>query len=374
MNDQLVKVTFLASAILTIPLGANASSSCVVPPSGMESWWSADDAFDRARDIKGQNDGTAWGVEYAAGKVGAYAFSFAGSQDNYLLVLNDQATMEHTSAFTVDAWVRADTTPGPFRYLVAKGAQACEAASFGLYTGTGGGLQFYIYDGSNYHMSAPIEPGAVWDGQWHLVAATYQASDDGNEGASVIRLYLDHTLISETAVSSKINYDLSITDLSIGGYLGCSLPFQGDIDEVELFHRALALSEISALYYAGDAGKCQRKVAIDVMPASTENKLNLGSAGVIPVVIFSDEGFDATQLDPLTVELNGAQVKLVGNKLQKPLCHANDVDADGLPDLVCQVYTVDFLLEEGQSEAILKAQTLGDVWVYGSDAIEVVGQ
>jgi hypothetical protein len=41
--------------------------------------------------------------------------------------------------------------------------------------------------------------------------------------------------------------------------------------------------------------------------------VNLGSAGVIPVAILSSASFDATTVDPATISLAGASVKLVGN-------------------------------------------------------------
>jgi len=34
--------------------------------------------------------------------------------------------------------------------------------------------------------------------------------------------------------------------------------FDGEIDEVEIFHRALSQSEIQAIFNAGSAGKCKR--------------------------------------------------------------------------------------------------------------------
>jgi hypothetical protein len=33
--------------------------------------------------------------------------------------------------------------------------------------------------------------------------------------------------------------------------------FQGDLDELEIYNRALALPEVQAIYNAGSAGKCK---------------------------------------------------------------------------------------------------------------------
>jgi len=55
---------------------------------------------------------------------------------------------------TVDAWVKAAAPgPGPSRYVVSKAALADEAASYGLYTGISGGLQFYVFNGTGFTIS-----------------------------------------------------------------------------------------------------------------------------------------------------------------------------------------------------------------------------
>ena len=64
---------------------------------------------------------------------------------------------------------------------------------------------------------------------------------------------------ASTPAVGAITYGLATSnDLMIGQYPGtCSLPFDGDVDEVEIFDRALSPGEISALYVADSAGKCK---------------------------------------------------------------------------------------------------------------------
>jgi hypothetical protein len=115
-----------------------------------------------------------------------------------------------------------------------------------------------------------------------------------------------------------------------------------------------------------------RTVRIDIKPGSWPNAINLGSLGVVPVAIFSDAGFDATKIDPETVVLAGAGVAVRG-KGSKYLAHAEDVDADGLPDLVCQVVTENFdpeLLQDGH--AVLYGETWDGTQVMGADEIVLV--
>ncbi len=145
---------------------------------------------------------------------------------------------------TVSVWVNSSASPGSYKYILAKGANGCLAASYGLYTGANGGLQFYV--ASNQGLFWTLSPSAgqsVWDGQWHNVIGTY----DG----STVRLYVDGRQVGEgTQDNSPIAYGLPTSnDLLIGDYAGCAgLDFNGSIDEVKVFDRALNPLEIATGY------------------------------------------------------------------------------------------------------------------------------
>ncbi len=114
-----------------------------------------------------------------------------------------------------------------------------------------------------------------------------------------------------------------------------------------------------------------KRVRIDIKPGSDPNSINLSAAGVIPVAILSSETFDATTVDPSTVSLAGAKVKMVG-KSNKFLCHTEDVNGDGRQDLVCQVTTAQFMIETGSSVAVLEAETFGGQAIRGEDSVNIV--
>ncbi|MBD8870071.1 LamG domain-containing protein [Nocardioides donggukensis] len=128
---------------------------------------------------------------------------------------------------TVVARVRAEGSPGDYRYVVAKGALSCETASYGLYTGNDGGLRFYASDGSDYTLSPSAGP-QIWDGRWHTVIGSYDGTN--------VRLKVDGTEVGVTPADLVIGYGLPTDDdLWIGDYAGpCSAPFGfvGDVDGV----------------------------------------------------------------------------------------------------------------------------------------------
>ncbi len=167
--------------------------------------------------------------------------SFSGSGS--AVDIPDASSLEPANV-TVSAWVNAGTSPGNFKYIVAKGANSCQAGSYGLYTGENGGLEFYVATnaGLTYTISANPGPG-IWDGKWHSVIGTYDGSN--------VDLYVDGQLVGSGAPdTAPISYGLRTSnDLEIGNYPGCpsqDLGFVGSIDEVRIFDRALGAQEIRA--------------------------------------------------------------------------------------------------------------------------------
>jgi hypothetical protein len=140
--------------------------------------------------------------------------------------------------FTLSLWARAPQSPGPFTYLIAKGSSACTAASYGIWTGSHGGIDFYVWNGGDMVRAAGT-PNGIWDGKWHNISATW----DGTNA----RLYIDGVSLGETpGRPTDIAYDSQPDGTtSFGGYRGsCDLMFSGDIDQVMLFDRPLPIEEI----------------------------------------------------------------------------------------------------------------------------------
>ena len=115
-----------------------------------------------------------------------------------------------------------------------------------------------------------------------------------------------------------------------------------------------------------------RPVIIDIKPGSDPNSINLGANGVVPVAILSSTEFDATQVDPETVTLAGAGVAVIG-KGNKFLASVEDVNGDGLNDLVLKVETENFNPTQFQAGfANLTGITFGGEAIEGSDTIVIV--
>lgn len=121
-----------------------------------------------------------------------------------------------------------------------------------------------------------------------------------------------------------------------------------------------------------------RTVALDVKPGSDDNPVNTKSRGTVPVAILSEDDLDApADVDraSLTFGATGdeASLQLRGRPgHQVPNCGAEDVDDDGLADLVCHFETQKTGLEKGDEEATLRGALTDGTPIVGTDRVRVV--
>jgi len=181
------------------------------------------------------NQGTINAATWADGKYNP-ALSFDGD-DN--VVVNDSDTLEPEKV-TLEAWVKRDGTPGTYKYIAGK-YYSGNNGSYNLYTGSSGGLRFYIGYSDTQWIPSPDAGTGVWDGNWHHIAGTY----DG----STVRLYVDGTEIpGGTGTIEDIAYNTE--DFYIGSY-GNGYYFSGLVDEVRVYSRDLSAGEILTRYQTG---------------------------------------------------------------------------------------------------------------------------
>jgi hypothetical protein len=156
---------------------------------------------------------------------------------------------------------------------------------------------------------------------------------------------------------SPLDTRLVLRNVAIGGVIDLNDIYTGVLEHLAPALEIPTIPELS--------------ISIDIKPGSLPNSINLASAGSVPVAILSSSTFNATTVVPESVSLAGARVKLVG-KSNRGLCAAEDVNGDGLLDLVCQVVTAQFIIEVGDSVAVLEADTIGGQHVRGQDSINIV--
>jgi hypothetical protein len=333
------------------------------------SWWSGNG---NANDIVGQNNGTLkGGVTFAAGQVGQ-SFSFNGV-DGFVEIPDSPSLTPLSNSVTLDAWIRPDVVSGP-RAIVTKYSPVLNVSW--VLMDLDGLVRFGVYQAGSLDLGRVVDTVSpvLTVGEWQHIAGTFDIATQD------IKIYVNGlevpTVLSFAQTQSTIT---SIKDsdspVRIGalqtGDFNLNYFWSGLIDEVEIFDRALAASEIQSIFNAGSAGKCEViTVSIDIKPNEFPNSINLGSNGVVPVVILSSSIIDATTVNPTTITLAEASVKLKGNGT--PMASFQDVNADGRLDLVVQVSTTALQLSNGDTQATLTGLTFDGKSITGIDSVRIV--
>jgi len=202
----------------------------------------------QATDVTGTgNQGTIANAAWSpSGKFGN-ALSFNGT--NALVSIPSSASLNVTTGLTIEAWVN------PSSYAHGRTIfQKRSPSNVGGYVfesvhspfGPENSLQFVIMIGGTYTtVQAPANVLSI--GTWQHVAATY----DG----TAMKIYVNGAEVAEMAVSGDID---AVSDPVVMGrnVVSPEIAWDGLIDEISLYARALDPVEIHAIFDAGSAGKC----------------------------------------------------------------------------------------------------------------------
>jgi hypothetical protein len=208
------------------------------------SWWKMDDnAGDKiVTDYMGANNGTSatnTSVIHTAGKLGG-AMTFNGSTS--FIKLDTATDFGITDKMTASVWVKFNNSDTNKVILGTQGSS--NGFVIRQSVNTPGKLQWQVLNtiggATNLQTSATYS-----DNQWHLVTGTY-------DGSNTV-LYIDGIYITKGSLTGNVAYP-SAYPFSIGCYAAGRLEsfsvFNGSIDDVMIFNRALTTDEITGLYNA----------------------------------------------------------------------------------------------------------------------------
>lgn len=220
---------------LSAMLVAQAGAAAVALPSGAISWFKGEG---NGNDSVGSNNATLNGMSFTAGEVGQ-AFTYNGTTDYFTIPAGTLPT--GSSARTIEMWVHptssswtADTHP---LFETGTSIDHMFAIDFDTYPN----LQFYTYGPGDHTFSTGLTAGHETD--WLHLALTY----DG----STLTIYANGTSVYSTSIALTTTSNL----LRIGGATAVAGKFDGQVDEVTIYNRALSGAEVSGIYSAGTAGK-----------------------------------------------------------------------------------------------------------------------
>jgi hypothetical protein len=190
-------------------------------------------------DYSGQNatgswQGTASGnnnTYYTAGKVGGYAGQFDGT-NNWVAIPN----IARANQFTDMAWIKPNLTVG----CTSENICAIISQYFSVFPGSS--YLAYYDNGLTPSGWFKTNNGVIGNNVWQHVALTYDGSN--------VNLYINGSL-SAQAPASRTGALGSRSCIGSASCAAASRSFNGPIDDVRIYSRALSTAEIAAIYNGG---------------------------------------------------------------------------------------------------------------------------
>ena len=173
----------------------------------------------------GMVSGATWTTAGRNGK----ALSFDGVDD--WVTVADAPSLDLSTAMTLEAWVKPDLLSRPWQSLFVK--EAPNSLAYALYLTGGGTAQVNAWWTDAQGMYAnPVQQGV-----WTHVAVT--------AGANTMRLYVNGAQVRSKAISGSLAATTGA--LRIGGNaVWANEFFDGTLDDVRIYNRALTVMEIQA--------------------------------------------------------------------------------------------------------------------------------
>jgi hypothetical protein len=185
-------------------------------------------------------DGTINGASWIEGQIGPYALDFDGVNDRVDIPSSENVNI--IDAVTIEAWVKFDELSTSRGQIIVDKWQV-GSRSFNLFKDIDSHqnkIAFCLWaDGDVYIVNHLLSNTSVQVGEWTHVAVTY----DG----SMAKIYINGTLENSVTASGQIHQGGS--NIEIGGDIdetGLNLYFDGIIDDVHIYNRALTQEEILA--------------------------------------------------------------------------------------------------------------------------------
>jgi len=260
-----------------------------IPTAGLIGYWSFDeDTGTIAHDTSGSGyNGTVNSAAWVAGRIN-FALNFNGNSSDVLT-----PGIPLGSTFSISAWVNPAAAQGEYARVVET------QYSPGFYLGTnfaGTGYKFIVNGAAgataNCGLSYGCSEGGTVSAGWHLLTATF-------DGATA-KLYVDGVLVgSDTGTATNTNLPLYI-----GRYFGSNgFGWNGTIDEVRLYNRALSATEVTAiLNYTGGGSPT------DTTPPTVSITAPASNATVSNTITVSANASDNVAVADVQFQLDGVNL------------------------------------------------------------------
>jgi len=165
------------------------------------------------------------------------ALSFNNSSDS--IAVPYDSSFPKTTDFTYSAWIKTSSSAETQHIIYSGNSTNEEPISFYLYNGNLT-IEYYKTGLSDYYARGNVD---LRDGGWHNVVAT--------RNGSIFDIYVDGIEARAVGGDGALTITGNTNNLYIGSRFGTDHFFDGSIDDVRIYNRALAGLDITALYNGG---------------------------------------------------------------------------------------------------------------------------
>jgi hypothetical protein len=174
---------------------------------------------------------------WTTGKSG-YALTFDGV--NYVDCGN--AASLHVQSYTLAAWIKPSAINDSEHRIISNGGWSNTYGAVDFLIDVNGRLVVLNQDGNGQDVCRSQSGSLLAVGTWSFVAATYDATTKD------VKLYVNGAVVSTTINTLRVPNPNPSWDMHIGVIGGpLTMYFQGSIDEVRVYNRALTPAEISQI-------------------------------------------------------------------------------------------------------------------------------
>jgi len=231
--------------------------------SGLVGWWTFDGkdmSAGKALDRSGNgNTGTLVNIStstfYTQGKIGQ-AFNFDGV-DDYVGIATTSSDFERTDPFSFAVWAKWDSRTGNCRTFIGRSDNSGNRGTFFLQSNPSGcgsnanAIQFDLESSVGHVLLTQTAAQTVSPNKWYHVVVTY----DGSQVVSGVKIYINGVSSTVSQFGSN-TLNASIKPPTASWRIGDDYTndwFNGSMDDLRIYSRALSATEVSQLYNLGTA-------------------------------------------------------------------------------------------------------------------------
>ncbi len=216
---------------------------------------------------------------------------------------------------------------------------------------------YFVFNFDEYLSAVSIESGDYGADSDEMTLTAYSGMDGTGEVRGAVTLSFDQ------------GHETGCQLLELTGLQGVR---SVTVTSVSIFEADEPLEFPNSIYVDNLTFESAMGVMVDIKPGSYPNTINCTNEnGLIPVAILSTDSFDALTIDHTTVTFEGAtewHVKKNGEVKR----HEEDVNGDGLMDLVFHFKYMDTNLDCGSTFGGLFGQTYDGEEFYGEDEVTMI--